>query len=359
MTSLLWLAWLVSCSELRVADVLEVESGTALPALPADNAADTPDAAGQDAGVPRVNLDLVDENLPKTTYRGVHVVSKDRVIIVGDEAVVELDGSKWSVTTFGGIDIYGVWANESEAWAVGVVKQSSRGAILKKINGRWIWLTTTEFGLHSVFGIGKYRFAAGDNGAVYHGEMPEPFASGTQIVPASEDPNLERYPLISSIGGNSGKHIVLAGQLGGFFLYEDGRFPLMKTSTDSSRDFRTVFAPPGDSYDVLLGANYYGVWRFSGSKDDAGAPKPMLMLNEDRSSPVRAAQYVLGIWGPNNDDVVAVGTSGYLARIRPGPPSPAFATRGGANDLRAVSGTSMRDVWVVGDEGTVLHGSLE
>jgi hypothetical protein len=109
---------------------------------------------------------------------------------------------------------------------------------------------------------------------------------------------------------------------------------------------------PGPTADIYQGANYYGLWHFTGSSD------PVLQLNEEKDQPQNVNRWIWGIWGPSADKVIAVGDAGRImtydktsgkVTIQPSPTG---------KNLYAIGGTSLDDIWIVGEEQLVLHGHL-
>lgn len=355
-----WVAWgallgalaTPACSDLRVAGATISDGGATLPA-PTDDGGGAPEPAA------RLNPPD-DTGLPAVTYRGVAAVSRERVFVVGDETILEFDGKTWRVVPVGGVVLYGAWADADDAWAVGVVKNTNTGVFMHRDANTWIQFATVPHGLRAIYGSGSFRMATGNDGVVYSGTLPQPFAKGSQLDRAPGIPETVASPILYGVAGNSPRDVVVAGDVGAFYRYRGGdQWATAIDPTDRTRAYRSVFGAPGAKLDVILGANYFGLWRYRGATDEAGNRIPTEMLYEERDSAFSSQEHVTGIWGTSAEHFVAVGTSGRLMVFERGKPVTVLTTRAGARDFFAVSGTSFEDVWVVGADGVILHGAID
>jgi hypothetical protein len=348
---------LSACADLRSSPVPETRDAAASsPPTAAD------DSAEASAPAPKYSLLPVAEKLPLTTYRAVFAVARDRVIVVGDETLLDWDGYRWTATIVSGVEFSGVWADDTLAYAVGTMRGTNRGLIyIRGPKTNWIEFASVEFGLRSIWGSERFRIATGNDGAAYFGFEPVPFKNAVKHERPPTAPPTLFAPILSQVGGNSAKHVIAAGGVGAFYGYDGATWKEYTENVDTTRVFRSVWGPPSSELDVFLGANYYGLWRFRGTKDPVtGERRPADIVHEERDEVIRANQSVNGIWGLDADRIVAVGTGGRLMTCNPATmitrivPTPA-----GAYDLWGISGTAADDVWVVGDAGIVLHGSIE
>jgi hypothetical protein len=339
------------CAELRRADV----DGAADAATLADQSAE----ASTDAAF--LHLDPPDDNqLPKVTYRAVHAVSPTRVFIVGDEMILEFVGTKWKFAPVGGIELHGVWADADDAWAVGFKRNTNTGVIMHRVATTWVEFATVPHGLRSIWGSGAFRVATGNDGAVYSGTLPTPFANGKQFERAPDIEETLLSPILFGVAANSPSNIVVAGGLGAFYRFEGGgeTYTTVSDPSDRTRAYRSVFAAPSAQLGAVLGANYYGLWYYRGATDAQGNRIPTEMLYEDRDSVTSSEQSITSIWGTGVERFVAVGTGGRFMNVDYGKPPKVLATPAGARDLYGVSGTSFDDVWIVGADGVILHGAV-
>ena len=308
-------------------------------------------------------------DFPNASYRAVHAVSKNRVFVVGDESILEWDGKTWTKTTVGGVELNGVWGNETWALAVGSFKNSNRGVAMLRAPNRWVQFATVEHGLRSVWGSGTGDddrvVVVGNDGATYFGNPTRPMEKGVQQdVPADTPQALTQtlfFPVMAAVGGNSPNHVVVAGPVGTFYKDDGTNWKGEVQKIDPTRTYSAVWGPLGKAFDVVLGANYYGLWYFAGTDTSAETGKPgsmLLMLNEERDDIQRAQQYIYGIWGESTSRFLAVGSSGRVMLFEGKEKPRIMDSPAGGHDLRGISGTGWDDLWVVGDDGIVLHGSL-
>lgn len=317
------------------------------------------DQATPDAVAPASPLKPVTGDLPKVDYHGVSAVSPTRVFIVGDEMLLDWDGKDWNVTRSGGTTFYGVYADADSAYAVGTRKNTNTGVMYyqAKTTARWIELATVAHGLHAMWGSGQSRVAAGNDGAIYYGQEPQPFKSAIQVDKFAGVPDTLFSPQIGGVGGNSPNRVVAAAGPGGWAGFDGVQWKAFG-HPDPSISFRSVWGPPGDHLDVIIGGNYYSLWGFRGARNDAGERIPTSLLSQERDDVLDGAHFINGIWGESTRHFVAVGSSGRVMVFTQGELPNIIATSAGARDLWGVSGTDFADVWVVGDDGLILHGSL-
>jgi hypothetical protein len=287
--------------------------------------------------------------------RAVSVVGAEQVYLAGDDGVLlEKVGSGWQTVVLGpGIDVSGVWSNgPNEALAVGTQKNTNKGPIFRRAQGVWAQIGTAPHGMRAVWGIGDIRYAGGNDGVIYSGPPGDPLRDGTQQPRPPEVADTLFAPIIYSIGGNSTKAVMAAADFDLTMLFDGASWHAYQDPIDRTRSFRAIWAFPGPSADVYQGANYYGLWHFTGSS------APVLQLNEEKDQPQNVNRWLWGIWGPSADKVVCVGDAGRImtydktsgrVTIQPSPT---------AKNLYAIGGTSLEDIWIVGEEQLVLHGHL-
>lgn len=98
----------------------------------------------------------------------------------------------------------------------------------------------------------------------------------------------------------------------------------------------------GSGLTALFAVSWGGIYAFDGASWSYEAPPLDSRLNE--------------VWGIGGE-VFAVGEAGLILRRTPGTPSATWAAMpsGVPNDLNAISGVSLTDVWAVGADGVALH----
>jgi hypothetical protein len=335
---------LIGCPGLKSADVNAGDAG-------ADNEAGLDAGASEDA----TGFTVV-RHLPEAgALRAVSVVGSEQVYLAGDDGVLlEKAGADWQTVVLGpGLDVTGVWSNgPDEALAVGILKNTNKGPIFRRGKGVWAQIGTAPHGLRTVWGIDNVRYAGGNDGVIYSGPANDPLRDGFQQPRPPEVADTLFAPIIHSIGGNSTKAVMAAADFDITMLFDGTTWHSFQDPIDRTRAFRAIWAFPGSSADVYQGANYYGLWHFTSST------APVLQLNEEKDQPQNVNRWIWGIWGPSADKVIAVGdagrimtfdkTSGKLT-IQPSPTT---------KNLYAIGGTSLDDIWIVGEEQLVLHGHL-
>jgi hypothetical protein len=275
----------------------------------------------------------------------VHVVGEGGKVLAWDgQAVVRPDLGK-------GYDFYGIWgAGRDDQWIAGISRATQGGILFHKTADTWVQFGTTKFGLRSVWGSGDMRYAVGLSGAVYSGTSAAPFAMGMQIQPNPTVPMTPNAPILYSVSGNSIMSVMIAGDVDSTF-YFDTRWHAYTDPVDRTRAFRAMWGVPGDAVNIFEGANYFGLWQFT------GAANPVLTLNEEKDRTEDFDRSIWSIWG-DGQRVVAVGDEGRIMtydmasqqlRVRPSPT---------LRSLYGVWGNSFDDLWIVGEGGLVLRGAI-
>lgn len=319
--------------------------------------------AGADVGVdagPDTGFTIVHQNPEAGAYRTVFVGSAELVYIAGDNgALIERknEGDGWTDVVLGsGVDVGGVWASgPGEALAVATTRNTNNGPIFRRMaNGRWIQIGVAPHGLRSVWGTGNMRYVGGNDGVIYSGPANDPLGGGVQISAPDEVAKTLFAPIIFSIGGNDEKRVMAAADVDTTAFF-DTTWRTYADPIDRTRSFRAIWGPSGlppGEIDIYQGANYYGLWHFTGSQN------PVSQLNEEKDKPINSNRWIWGIWGPNRDKIICVGDGGRimtwdkesgLLKIQPSPTG---------KNLYAIGGTSLDDIWIVGEEQLILHGQL-
>lgn len=306
-----------------------------------------------------------DPAIARVNYRGVYAVARDQVFVAGDETLLEWDGSAWTKWTMPNIQFNGVWSNGPISLAVGIDMSSTRGVVYQRRKSEWSEIHSTEQGLTAIWGSGisgsKDRLLiVGRGGLTVYGSIDQPFLYGViQQVPDDIPAAIKQqpfFPVMLAAASNGPDRLLVGGPLGAFYVFDGKNWRSFFQRADTTRGFTTAFARSRDAWDVLLGGNYYGLWEYRGKDVDAGR---LAVLHEERGDPLRAQQSILGIWGETTDRFIAVGSTGRVMLYEKGKGAPTILPSPvGAVDLRAVSGLSFEDLWIVGDNGTLLRGSV-
>jgi hypothetical protein len=339
---------LVHCSGLKSAPAnagADGEAGAVLEAGPGDDASDLPETGF-----------TVLRHMPEAgALRAVSVVGAEQVYLGGDDGVLlEKAGADFQQVVLGpGIDVTGVWASgPNEALAVAMLKNTNKGPIFRRAGGIWAQIGTAPHGLRTVWGIGTTRYAGGNDGVIYSGPVNDPLRDGFQLPLPANVPDTLFAPIIWSITGTATNAVMAAADYDSTLLYDGTTWHLFEDPIDRTRSFRSVWSFAGPAPDFYQGANYFGLWHFAG---DAG---PTFQLNEEKDQPTNVNRWTWGIWGPSPGKIIAVGDAGRIltydqksgkVTIQPSPTG---------KNLYAIGGTSLDDIWIVGEEQLVLHGHL-
>jgi hypothetical protein len=308
-----------------------------------------------DAG-PETGFEIVRHEGDAGAFHALFVSDPDTVYIGGDNgAVIEKrPAGAWADVILGsGVDVASLWSSgPDEVLAVGTTRNTNSGPIFRRSAGkRWIQIGTAPHGLRSVWGSGDARFAVGNDGVIYSGPPSDPLGTGMQVEPNENVAKTLFVPILHSVGGNDDKHVMIAADYD-TTLFFDGTWHRYEDPIDRTRSFRSIWGPPGATTDIYQGANYYGLWHFTGSAN------PVTQLNEEKDQPQNFNRWIWGIWGPSADKIICVGDGGRImtydrqtskVTIQPSPTT---------KSLYAIGGTSLDDIWIVGEEQLVLHGHL-
>jgi hypothetical protein len=276
----------------------------------------------------------------------------DDVFAVGEDgAAFEWTGGQTLETHLGdGMNMYGVWGTgPQDVFAVGAVADRDAAVIMHKSSVGWIEITTSyPHAMRGVWGAGTQVFAVGYDGVILSGRS---FAAGMQASPNPDIPQTTYGPMLYAVSGTSPDNVMVAADVDTTLYYDGTQWHEYADPTDRTRTYRSVFGAPGAGMDFYWGANYYGLWHFTGKAN------PVLQLNEERDQPQNFSRYIWGIWGPTNDRVVCVGDGGRIMTFDSINGIRILDSPTGRN-LYGVWGTSFDDLWIVGEGQIVLHGSV-
>jgi hypothetical protein len=276
-------------------------------------------------------------------------------------AILDYDGNTWnSLAGTTGALMTKVWGPApNDVYAVGVLAADARGILMHYDGKGWIEEREFDDGLAAVWGTKDFVLIGGLNGKIY---KKTPTRDWYLLVTLEKNPNVtgdpsvhpdDRYmPVVDAIWGNDATHMAVACDLDTTVFYRDpSQWVPEYDPVNRKRRFRKVWGPPANNYNFFFGANYFGIWLVTG---DIGMS---YSVHEEVDTPERENQFVWGIWGPSSDRVIFVGDAGRIMTLDNNgnvttQPSP---TQVG---LSAVWGSGPDDVWIVGDEMTILHGKL-
>jgi hypothetical protein len=299
----------------------------------------------------------------------------NHVFAVGDGAVRYLIENGTPTRHGGesaGQDYTAVWGYApNDVFAVGRFEANGQGFIDHYDGVEWKTVQTTPTALFGVWGgtggpAPEFAFACGYNGALYfwytglaQWQDVGPLAANTfQGVPRS------KYdPMLYGLTGQDLNDFVIAGGTDRIFVSNAvaGGFSTIDPAMYEDTVFHSVWQVPDASTTTLyLGGSYASLWQFEGPiYGDGGNHAPKLARMFDDETEGGSTRTILGLWGTHTS-LVAVGDMAKIVLFTIGDqasvpiPSPTPPT----TSLRGVWGSSLADVWIVGDGETILHGSL-
>lgn len=314
------------------------------------------------------------ESNTSETLVGIWGSARNDIWAVGGSTLVHYDGRSWQVAVAGQPSWYlrGLWGSAADdIWAVGVIDDGgstspTRALIIHYDGSDWrpydLGETPPPYYFMGVWGTSSrnvYAFQASEVGwdLPWHWDGVQWKEHDAHVV--YSDPNVWSTDIYSSrpqISGTSPDNIIVA-DFGGIVRYDGTQWIVMESGLASSCTADAAWAL--SSGDFLIGKSFCGIYRYHG---DSSA----LELDVED---LEASVIFGGFWGFSDLDVFAVGYR-WLAGTTGGHPAHALASyiwrydgqSWSAQDLgdlavplNAVWGSASGEVWVVGDEGTILH----
>jgi hypothetical protein len=312
--------------------------------------------AGDDASeLPETGFTIVRHMPEAGALRALSVTTTEQVYLAGDDGVIlEKVGAEWQTVVLGpGVDVTGIWSSgPTEALAVATQKNTNKGPIFRRGNGVWAQIGTAPHGLRTVWGIDQMRYAGGNDGVIYSGPPIDPLRDGFQQPLPPDVPDTLFAPIIYSIGGNSTKAVMAAADFDITVFFDGATWHSFQDPIDRTRSFRSIWGFPGPAVEIYQGANYFGLWRFTSST------APVLQFNEEKDQLQNPNRWIWGMWGPSGDKLVCVGDAGRIMTYDKKSGKVVTQPSPTVKNLYAVGGTSLDDIWIVGEEQLVLHGHL-
>jgi hypothetical protein len=298
--------------------------------------------------------------------RAVFGVAPDEVHAVGDSGrVVTWDGNSFTEPMLGsGYDLTSGWGiSKTDQWICGVVHGTPDG-ILFHLGAtpadRWVQANTEPIpnGLLALWAAPPSRarsaapqwWSVGYNGVIYSTDAKGPFHMGNQVPPSPCHGMMTFAPLLWSVSGNSATSVGIAGDVCTAYFF-DGTLWNRLTTPDTTRIFRSAFGAPSATTDLYFGANYYGLWHFDGTTLE-------IQINEERGPAPNIGLFIWSIWGPDTQHLIAVGDAGRIMTYDAGKQQVTIRPSPTTRSLYGVWGSSADDVWIVGEQGLILRGSV-
>jgi hypothetical protein len=159
-------------------------------------------------------------------------------------------------------------------------------------------------------------------------------------------------PLLYAVGGNHAMSVMIAGDVDSTYFF-DTRWHALEDPIDRTRAFRAIWGPPSsDTLSIFEGANYFGLWHFTGAAD------PVITLNEEKDSADDFDKTIWSIWGADDQRIVAVGDEGRIMTWDAATQAVVVRASPTTRSLYGVWGSSFDDVWIVGEGGLILRGKI-
>jgi hypothetical protein len=293
------------------------------------------------------------------SLNAIWVADKDNVFAVGDNGQsVWLEQGTWlDLNKSKGLDLYGVWGRSAkEVYAVGRYELDGAPVVSRYDGNSWTTqgpIPAHVTALSDAWGPGDTQvYYTGLEGQIFqhdpvnHPTTPYHLAAKTGGCPQISDPG----PILWAIDGSGLDNIIAAGD-SGLLAHRDANGWMRLCHPDSKVAYRAVFSAPG-STDFYLGANYLGLWRFT------GRATATLKIHEDRGTKGADKRHLWSIWGTSAAAILAVGDAGTIlyfdgtgagARVLPSPTSGA---------LFGVSGADGKNVYICGEGNRIWRGEL-
>jgi hypothetical protein len=333
---------------------------------------DTPDSAGADAAPSDGDLGpspfaIVLQSPEASSLNAVWGADRDHVVAVGNDDVSYVyEGGTW--TRLGGTqpghDYFGVFGlSASDVFAVGANRNG--GGFVEHYDGTgWNEVYTTPKGLYGVWvSPDKFVLAVGAGGGLYGWHAGDTWHSFSSLAANTDVPVGPDDPFLWAISGNTFDDFSIAAGKDRIFHTEGQRFTYYDP-VDTTISFRSVFQIPGPKPSVFFGTSSWGIaWLTApGTAVDGAAladsgTAEMVQILADQATPGAADKYIQGIWG-TVAKIVSVGDGGRIYTFDLGSDTVTRVASPTNAPLGGVWGSSLDDVWIVGDRELVMHGSL-
>ncbi len=327
------------------------------------------DEAGLDAGDGGPSPFTVVNVLPVgETFWAVYAADANNVYVVGSSGAHDdfYEGTWHRNDGISGRDYYAIWGvSPTEAYCVGTIADG-RGIIQRYDGSNWKDEYISDSGLYGVWGIGNLVYAVGAKGMIY-GKQKGTTSWAARLsmgLPANPkvptDPN---SPILYGISGNNGNDFAMAAGQDRVFHYEgSGNFINLDPAIDRTISFRSVWGPPASQTNVFFGTNYLGVAWLSAPRAAPGLDATIqndtvIKIHQEQGIKGAKDLYVNGIWGAGSS-VVFAGDLGRIFQFDIATDTFTTVPSPSNLSLNGVSGTSLSDLWIVGANELVMHGSL-
>jgi len=356
-----------SCAAVIGADFDRSARSDASPLTDAGPVADATDVVEPAAPEP-VSYEVVREVPNGASILAIYCPDEATAFAVGTSGLhLHYRSGRWERVEAGPVDrdYRGLWGTSAtDLYAVGSIRNTPDGIIQHFDGVRWTDDAVVPHALHGIWGASGEILAVGERGAIYRRSAgPWPLVPTTNLPANPNVPATPDGPVLRAIAGNGLPAFAIAADANRVFRSGTaGGFTAIDPFDDPSLIFRAAFARPGGPTDIYLGASYYGIWWLAARSEvpadlDAGRFGDLYRIYEDRSLPGAPALSFHGIWG-DGVRTIFVGDRGRVVEVDR--QAKVVAKRSPSNKtLRAVCGTSLANVWIVGDDELVVRANLE
>lgn len=271
--------------------------------------------------------------------------SRDLAWIVGaNGTILRWDGTRWNAENSGtATTLRAIWGDGSTLWAVG-----EEGKLLQRTEGGWNMVASpTAMQLNTIWGSGpKDIWAAGDNTTLLH------YDGVTWTVRNDLVEHRLAATQLHDLWGSDASNVWLAAQ-------EAAPWPLEKRATilhyDGSK-WSIQRLDNQQAMSALVGLNRDEIW--------AVGERGTMMRWSARPNYVvqglrRGVEPLLkSVWAAQPNRAMAVGYGGVILDLNYQPNREVYDTNQTQStkvNYHAVAGRNTEDIWVAGDNGTIMH----
>jgi hypothetical protein len=256
-------------------------------------------------------------------------------LAAGGGFVAHYDGSAWKTVFKSPTRLYGIWGTLAEE--EGILAVGEKGILYGSVAG------------------GSWQMEA---------TLP--------VNPDAPDAAMSsNSPILSAISGRNASDFTITSNGAEFFHYEPdaGGLVYYQPELDPNTNFTAVWQDPDASgTSAYVGSNFYGLYYFTSPDTptdasviaDGSGGYVFGQITADPKANGAKGLALHGIWG-TAEKVVAVGDDAYILAVdlSSGHTGVVSAPAGAKGTFGGIWGSSLADIWIVGPDETILHGSLQ
>lgn len=289
------------------------------------------------------------------THFTIAVGTSSIAFVIRDGAITQLGGNQkgrdyLGVAGFAPDDVYIVGTSASGTGFVdhydgtGITEQFEAPVALLSV---WAGIDTGH----------KFVMAGGIKGQVFGLHEGQAWAHLWNLTKGPNDPKLPEAP---RIWGTAGRNLDDFGYVsdGRVWHWEPDAGGLAYYDLEMAKNtqFHAAWQSPDPPTSIYYGTNFGGLVWFSAAVN--GDTAPLSVVLRDETLPAGDKIFMQGVWG-TREKVVAVGDQGRIYVYDPGVSAGHFVPSPTDDTLGSVWGSSLKDVWIVGQRELILHGALQ